>query len=131
MSEINRQENQQIRHGRLLDVNCPSREVLQHIASRWGILVLIALDKETLRFSELRKKIAGISEKMLAQTLQTFEKHGFIHRHMLPVMPPHTQYSLTPLGMEVYEQVIQLSDWIELNLPRVLEASQKEQNTLG
>lgn len=127
MSEINKEEDQQIRHGRLLDVNCPSREVLQHIASRWGILVLIALDKETLRFSELRKKIVGISEKMLSQTLQTFERHGFIHRDMLPVMPPHTQYSLTPLGIEVFEQVIQLSDWIELNLPRVLEARRNVQ----
>ncbi len=122
MSDENTLSNQMTRHGKLLDVNCPSREVLQHIASRWGILVLIALDKETLRFSELRKKIVGISEKMLSQTLQTFEKDGFIHRNMLPVMPPHTEYSLTPLGLEVYQQVIQLSDWIELNLPRVLAA---------
>lgn len=128
MSEMKQKDNQMMRHGRLLDVNCPSREVLQHIASRWGILVFIALDKDTLRFSELRKKIAGISEKMLAQTLQTFEKHGFIHRTALPVMPPHTQYSLTPLGMEVYQQVIQLSDWIELNLPRVLAANRKDQD---
>lgn len=125
MADKNINNNQLIRHGRLLDVNCPSREVLQHIASRWGILVLLALDKDTLRFSELRKKIVGISEKMLSQTLQTFEKDGFIHRNMLPVMPPHTEYSLTPLGLEVYQQVIQLSDWIELNLPRVLQAGSK------
>ena len=125
MTDTNIDNNQLIRHGRLLDVNCPSREVLQHIASRWGILVLLALDKDTLRFSELRKKIVGISEKMLSQTLQTFEKDGFIHRNMLPVMPPHTEYSLTPLGLEVYQQVIQLSDWIELNLPRVLQAGGK------
>lgn len=125
MTDKNIDNNQLIRHGRLLDVNCPSREVLQHIASRWGILVLLALDKDTLRFSELRKKIVGISEKMLSQTLQTFEKDGFIHRNMLPVMPPHTEYSLTPLGLEVYQQVIQLSDWIELNLPRVLQAGGK------
>ncbi|XTZ38112.1 winged helix-turn-helix transcriptional regulator [Salmonella enterica] len=112
--------NQDVRHGRLLDVNCPSREILQHIASRWGILVFIALDKNTLRFSELRRKITGISEKMLSQTLQTFEKDGFVHREVLPVIPPHTEYSLTPLGLEVYEQVIHLSDWIEMNLVRVL-----------
>ncbi|MCC3735195.1 helix-turn-helix transcriptional regulator [Rouxiella badensis] len=117
--------NHPFRKGELLDLNCPSREILQHIASRWGILVLIALDRETLRFSELRKKISGISEKMLSQTLQTFEKDGFIHRTMLPVMPPHTEYRLTPLGLEVYEQVIHLSDWIELNLPRVLNAGKE------
>ncbi len=109
-----------MRHGKLLDANCPSREVLQHIASRWGILVLIALNKDTLRFSELRRRIEGVSEKMLSQTLQVFEKDGFIHREMFPVMPPHTEYSLTPLGREVYQQVIALTDWIEFNLPRVL-----------
>ncbi|EIC83361.1 helix-turn-helix domain-containing protein [Serratia sp. M24T3] len=127
MSDSNINSIQKVRHGKLLDINCPSRQVLQHIASRWGILVLIALDKDTLRFNELRKKIVGISEKMLSQTLQTFEKDGFIHRTMLPVMPPHTEYSLTPLGLEVYQQVIQLSDWIEHNLPRVLEASGNDQ----
>lgn len=115
-------ETQSVRHGRLLDVNCPSREILQHISSKWGILVLIALDNNTLRFSELRRKITGISEKMLSQTLQVFENDGFVHRTMLPVMPPHTEYSLTPLGLEVYAQVIQLSDWIEINLSRVLNA---------
>ncbi|MGE9550909.1 winged helix-turn-helix transcriptional regulator [Erwinia amylovora] len=114
-------ERPAVRHGRLLDVNCPSREILQHIASRWGILVFIALDKNTLRFSELKRRITGISEKMLSQTLQTFEKDGFIHREALPVIPPHTEYSLTPLGLEVYAQVIQLSDWIELNLLRVIK----------
>lgn len=116
--------HQEIRYGNLLDANCPSRDVLQHIASRWGILVLIALDEETLRFSELRRKISGISEKMLAQTLQMFEQDGFVHRNMLPVVPPHTEYSLTPLGREVYERVIHLADWIELNLPKIMQTGQ-------
>ncbi|KAA8997669.1 helix-turn-helix transcriptional regulator [Affinibrenneria salicis] len=129
MKKENNEINHSVRYGKLLDVNCPSREILQHIASRWGILVLIALDRDTLRFSEIRKKIAGISEKMLAQTLQTFEKDGFIHRNMLPVMPPHTEYTLTPLGLEVYEQVIHLSDWIELNLPRILQAGSRAEDS--
>ncbi|AXW87484.1 transcriptional regulator [Lonsdalea britannica] len=116
--------HEEIRYGKLLDANCPSRDVLQHIASRWGILVLIALDEDTLRFSELRRKISGISEKMLSQTLQMFERDGFVHRNMLPVVPPHTEYSLTPLGREVYERVIQLADWIELNLPKIMQAGQ-------
>ncbi len=114
-----------VRYGKLLDADCPSRVILQHIVSRWGILVLIALDDETLRFSELRRRISGISEKMLAQTLQTFEKDGFVHRESLPVVPPHTEYSLTPLGREVYTQVIQLTDWIEFNLPKLLSAGRK------
>jgi len=57
---------------------------------------------------------------MLAQTLQNFEKDGFINRKMLPVIPPHTEYSLTPMGLELYQRVIQLSDWIEINLLRIL-----------
>lgn len=120
MSKNNNESEQVIRPGKLLDVNCPSREILQHIASRWGILVLIAIDKDTLRFSELKRKINGISERMLSQTLQTFEKDGFINRKMLPVIPPHTEYSLTPMGLELYQRVIQLSDWIEINLLRIL-----------
>ncbi len=78
---------EQIRRGEVLDPNCPSREILRHITSRWGLLVLIALSEETLRFSELRRKVGGISEKMLAQTLQSFEEDGFVDRRSFPVVP--------------------------------------------
>ncbi|MCP6318869.1 helix-turn-helix transcriptional regulator, partial [Klebsiella pneumoniae] len=66
--------------GELLNVNCPSREVLKRITSRWSVLVLLALRAETLRFSELRRRIGGISERMLAQTLRYMEEDGFIER---------------------------------------------------
>ncbi|KQN52845.1 transcriptional regulator [Serratia sp. Leaf51] len=111
---------EQIRRGEVLDPNCPSREILRHITSRWGLLVLIALSEETLRFSELRRKVGGVSEKMLAQTLQAFEEDGFIDRRSYPVVPPHVEYRLTPLGIEVKDQIAGLANWLESNLHRVM-----------
>lgn len=106
-------------HGDLLSESCPSREVLKHVTSRWGVLVLIALQRGTHRFSELRRRIGGVSERMLAQTLQWLEADGFVARRAYPVVPPHVEYTLTPLGEEVAEKVRLLADWIELNLPRI------------
>ena len=68
----------------------------------------------------LRRKIGGVSEKMLAQSLQALEQDGFLNRIAYPVVPPHVEYSLTPLGEQVSEKVAALADWIELNLPEVL-----------
>lgn len=101
---------------------CPSRDVLDHVTSRWGVLVLIALREEMHRFSALRRKIGGVSEKMLAQTLTTLEADGFVQRTAYPEVPPRVEYRLTPLGHEVAEQVEGLVNWIEGNLPRVLKA---------
>ncbi len=112
---------EQIRRGEVLDPNCPSREILRHITSRWGLLILLALSDDTLRFSELRRKVGGVSEKMLAQTLQSLEEDCFIYRRSFPVVPPHVEYSLTPLGIEVKDQVSGLANWLESNLHRVMK----------
>ncbi|HDL7424227.1 TPA: helix-turn-helix transcriptional regulator [Yersinia enterocolitica] len=116
---------EQVRRGELLNVDCPSREVLKRVTSRWGVLVLIALSNETLRFSALRRKIGGVSEKMLAQTLQNLEEDGFVDRIAYPVVPPHVEYQLTPLGKEVQEQVEGLAVWLEENLHRIMEKRQQ------
>ncbi|MGP3950268.1 winged helix-turn-helix transcriptional regulator [Streptomyces sp. 7N604] len=110
------------------DVNapmCPSRGVLEHVTSRWGVLVLAALLAGTHRFSELRRTVGGVSEKMLAQTLQTLERDGFVHRHAHPVIPPRVDYSLTPLGEEAARQVWGLARWTEEKVPQVLEAREQ------
>lgn len=107
--------------GELFAEACPSRDVLKHVTSRWGVLVLIALLQGTHRFSELRRKIGGVSERMLAQTLQWLEEDGFVSRVSYPVVPPHVEYSLTPLGEEVGARVRDLADWIEVNTPRISE----------
>lgn len=114
----------QAQRGELFSVACPSRQVLQNVTSRWGVLVLVALMSGTFRFSELRRKIGGVSEKMLAQTLQALEADGFVLRTARPVVPPHVEYSLTRMGQEVAREVESLADWIEGNLYRILEQRQ-------
>ena len=112
--------SEQLRNGNLFAEQCPSREVLKHVTSRWGVLILVSLRDGTHRFSDLRRKIGGVSEKMLAQSLQALEQDGFLNRVSYPVVLPHVEYSLTPLGEQVSEKVAALADWIELNLPVVL-----------
>ncbi|MFI5711051.1 winged helix-turn-helix transcriptional regulator [Kribbella sp. NPDC051620] len=110
----------------LPDVNradCPSRAILEHVTSRWGVLVLAALLERSYRFSELRRHVGGVSEKMLAQTLQALERDGFVHRDAKPVIPPRVDYSLTPLGHDVATQVHTLAHWVESKVPDVLEAN--------
>jgi DNA-binding HxlR family transcriptional regulator len=108
-----------LRKGNLLVATCPSREVLQHLTSRWGVLVLIVLEDKTCRFSELRRQIGGISERMLAQTLQSLERDGIVNRKAYDVVPPHVEYSLTPLGRQAARKVRVLADWIETRLPQI------------
>lgn len=112
--------SEQMRDGNLFAEQCPSRDILKHVTSRWGVLILVALRDGTHRFSDLRRKMGGVSEKMLAQSLQWLELDGFINRVAYPVVPPHVEYSLTPLGEQVSEKVAALADWIELNVPQVL-----------
>jgi DNA-binding HxlR family transcriptional regulator len=78
------------------------------------------LQEGTHRFSELRRRITGVSEKMLAQTLQTLTNDGLIERKSYPVVPPFVEYSLTPLGIEAAKHVVALTGWIELNLTKIL-----------
>lgn len=90
---------------------CPYRLVMEHVTSRWGVLVLMELLERSYRFSELRRAISGVSEKMLTQTLQTLERDGMVHRDAKPVIPPRVDYSLTDLGREAAAQVSALAVW--------------------
>lgn len=101
---------------------CPHRLVLEHVTSRWGVLVLIELLDRPYRFSELRRTIARVSEKMLTQTLQTLERDGLVHRDAKPVIPPRVDYSLTDLGREAAEQVRALALWTEQRMGDVQKA---------
>jgi len=104
----------------VLSAGCPSRVVLDHVMSRWGVLVLVALVDGTLRWGELRRTVQGISEKMLAQTLQTLERDGLVHREALPVIPPHVEYSLTPLGHGLVERLAPLLEWVAEHAPSIV-----------
>ncbi|MEU8626943.1 helix-turn-helix domain-containing protein [Streptomyces sp. NPDC048669] len=98
---------------------CPSRVVLEHVTSRWGVLVLAALLERSFRFSELRREVGGVSEKMLSQTLRTLERDGFVDRDAKPVIPPRVDYTLTAMGREAAEQVWGLARWSERHLDAV------------
>lgn len=103
----------------VLAAECPSRAVLKHLTSQWGVLVMLALQHGTLRFSALRRRVGGVSERMLAQTLQFLEGDGLVLRVAYPVVPPHVEYSLTPLGVEAAARVAALTGWIEANLAEI------------
>ncbi len=99
---------------------CPSRQVLGHLTSRWGALILVALAGKTLRFSALRRALGDVSERMLAQTLQGLEADGMVRRVAHDVVPPHVDYSLTEIGEEAAGLVTGLAQWVERRLPEIL-----------
>ncbi len=116
---MNKQENL---YGDVLLQQCPSREILNHLTGRWAVLVFVCLYQETHRFSQLKYRITGISEKMLSQTLRELESDGFVHREVFPEVPPRVEYSLTPLGREASVRLLELVHWIEHSLPAIRQA---------
>lgn len=110
--------------GNVMAADCPSRPVLQHLTSRWGVLVMVALATRRHRFAELRRAVGGVSERMLSQTLKELEADGMVLRTAHEVVPPHVDYELTPLGQEAARHLIPLIGWIEGNLGRIPSAGE-------
>lgn len=102
--------------------DCASRQTLQNATSRWGVLALAALTEGDYRFNALRRRVDGVSERMLSQTLQTLERDGLVVRTVLETIPPKVEYSLTPLGRDVGTRLSDLIELIEGNMPAVLES---------
>ena len=98
--------------GEVFMEGCPTRVVLDHIMSKWGVLVLLALTDGTHRWGELRREVQGISEKMLASTLRTLEADGLVMRESYPEVPPRVEYALSPLGRELMERMLPLVEWV-------------------
>ena len=111
--------------GQVLSTECPSREILEHLTSKWSVLVLRCLSDGVHRFSELKQRIEGVSEKMLSQTLKTLEHDGFILRTVYPVVPPKVEYQLTILGSQAAEKTMYLIGCIEKSLPEILESKER------
>ena len=110
--------------GNVLAAACPSRPILQHLTSRWGVLVMLALQRGgTQRFSELYKGIEGVSERMLAQTLQNLQGDGMVRREDFQTVPPHVEYSLTAHGTQAAQKLADLVDWLEENLAGIVATS--------
>lgn len=106
----------------IFQATCLSRQVLELIADQWTPLVFYALEKETMRFGQLLKRIDGISKKMLTQTLRALERNGLIQRVVYPVVPPVVEYSLTPLGQTLIGPMNALRDWAYGHLQDVAHA---------
>lgn len=103
--------------------NCSSRATLEDVAGKWGILALIALGEGDYRFNALRRKVDGVSEKMLSQTLQTLERDGMINRRVVSTIPPRVEYSLTELGAKVADTLRGLADLLEGSVDQVTAAN--------
>jgi len=117
-------ERNDLQRAQVMVADCPSRIVLGHITSRWGVLVLVMLLDGTHRFSALRRAVGGVSEKMLAQTLDALAHDGLVLRIAHQVVPPHVEYSLTPLGRQAAERLEVLVDWIQDNFPLIQQAQE-------
>ncbi|WP_434599687.1 winged helix-turn-helix transcriptional regulator [Streptomyces sp. A5-4] len=101
---------------------CPSRTSLARIANRWTAMIVIALDAGPLRFGELRTGVAGISAKVLTETLRDLERDGLLHRTAYAQVPPRVEYELTALGRSLHEPMRALQRWAQQHIPEVLEA---------
>ncbi|WP_419421346.1 winged helix-turn-helix transcriptional regulator (plasmid) [Legionella sp. D16C41] len=104
---------------------CPSHNVLEKISDKWSILIINILLHKTLRFSELKRELNGISPKMLTQTLNKLERLGFIHRKPFPILPMRVDYSLTSLGQELGVILNSLKIWTETNIATIMSAEKK------
>ncbi|WP_371676481.1 winged helix-turn-helix transcriptional regulator [Streptomyces sp. NBC_01276] len=110
---------------------CPSRETLEHVTGRWGSLTVGALHDGPCRFNELRRRVEGVSEKMLSQTLHALERDGIVHREAQPTNPPRVDYELTPLGREVADRLLSLIHFLEGSMDEVLTSRQSYDTARG
>ncbi|MGW1409103.1 winged helix-turn-helix transcriptional regulator [Streptomyces sp. NPDC002403] len=108
---------------------CPSRGTLEHVTGRWGSLTPGALYEGGFRFNEFRRRVDGVSEKMLSQTLHALERDGLVLREAQPTNPPRVDYEPTPLGRQVAERLLALIQLVEGRMPEVLRAREHYDGT--
>ncbi len=93
--------------------DCEVRQILDRIADKWSLLIIALLDDGSLRFTELKRRIDGVSQRMLTVTLRQLERDGLVRRTVHPVVPPRVDYELTELGRTLHETVQTLVRWTE------------------
>lgn len=103
-------------------VECPSRQLLSAMSDKWVSLVLCALGEQDSRYSVLSRQIAGVSQKMLTQTLRTLERDGLVRRVVTASVPVRVDYALTPLGRSLLPVIAEIKRWAEENMERVQRA---------
>ncbi|MDI2131765.1 helix-turn-helix domain-containing protein [Yinghuangia seranimata] len=102
--------------------DCEVRQILDRVADKWSLLVIALLDEQTLRFTELRRKIDGISQRMLTVTLRQLERDGLVERTVYAVVPPRVDYTLTPLGATLHDPIRALVAWTEAHQNEIAAA---------
>ena len=101
---------------------CPVREVLDRVAGKWSVQILVAAAQGPVRFTELERGIEGISRRMLTLTLRQLERDGLVSRTVHPTVPPKVEYALTPAAEELYESLLRLTDWAERHRVYIAES---------
>ena len=101
---------------------CEVRQILDRVADKWSLMVISLLGHRTLRFTELRREIDGISQRMLTVTLRHLERDGLVQRTIYPVVPPRVDYELTDLGCGLIDTIQTLVNWVEGNQPAIIHA---------
>lgn len=105
--------------------DCEVRQILDRIADKWSLLVIALLDNKKMRFTELKREIDGISQRMLARTLRHLERDGLVNRTVFPVVPPRVDYELTPLGESLHETIKALVTWTEAHQQEIAKARER------
>jgi DNA-binding HxlR family transcriptional regulator len=113
------------------DQNCPTRRALDMIADRWTVLVIGLLEDGPQRFSALQRKIGGVSQKMLTQTLRELERSGLVSRTVYAEVPPRVEYALTALGETLCAPIKAIRDWAESNIDAVNHAQAAYDKRVG
>ncbi|WP_407363482.1 winged helix-turn-helix transcriptional regulator [Pseudomonas luteola] len=109
--------------------DCPTRRILDRIADKWTVLILDLLLESPLRFNELLRRIGGLSQKMLSQTLKTLERDGLVLRTAFPTVPVTVEYRITELGVTLAETLQPLRLWAEANMEAIDQAQLRYDST--
>lgn len=108
--------------GNVYAADCPTRKLLDRIADKWSVLILLLLGHEDLRFNALKRRIEGVSQKMLSQTLRSLERDGLVSRTVVATVPVTVTYAITPLGRGLIGSLQSMIDWAETHMPEVAAA---------
>ena len=111
----------------VFDPNCPTRQVLDRIGDRWTVLVVLTLLDATLRFTELRRAIPGVTPKALTAALRGLERDGLVERQVFAEVPPRVEYTLTPLGRSLEQPLRAIKDWAEEHIAEIEAARTRAQ----
>jgi len=108
--------------GDVYAADCPTRKLLDRIADKWSVLILLLLGQEAMRFNALKRRIEGVSQKMLSQTLRSLERDGLVSRTVVATVPVTVTYAITPLGRGLIGSLQSMIDWAETHMPDVAAA---------